>query len=152
MSIEIVTSFVFLMSALYGNPMEVAGTDKIMASSLVPDSQSVISQQPMAFEDFVKEYYKEKPILYEIAKCESTLRHWNSEGEVLRGRVNKSDVGLMQINEAYHAKTAKALGFDLTTIKGNMAYAEWLYEKQGTAPWVHSSKCWKDKAVELAVK
>jgi hypothetical protein len=83
--------------------------------------------------------------LAEIAKCESTFRHFLPNGEVIRGKVNKDDVGVMQINEKYHKDTATKLGFDLETINGNLAYAKWLYEKEGTYPWISSSACWNDK-------
>jgi len=48
----------------------------------------------------------------------------------------------MQINELYHADTAKALGYDIYSIDGNVAYARYLYEKQGAKPWISSSPCW----------
>ena len=78
----------------------------------------------------------------EIAKCESTFRQYDSKGEVIKGIVNKSDVGVMQINKYYHLKQAEKLGYDLHTIEGNMAYAKALYEREGTKPWNASSKCW----------
>jgi hypothetical protein len=94
-------------------------------------------------EAYVKDYFKDEPVLYEIAKCESTMRHTLPSGSVIRGKVNSSDVGLMQINEIYHLKKAKSLGFDIHTLEGNMAYAKYLFEKEGVQPWSSSSKCWK---------
>jgi hypothetical protein len=48
----------------------------------------------------------------------------------------------MQVNELYHLETAKKLGIDLYTADGNVAYARYLYEKQGAKPWISSSGCW----------
>jgi hypothetical protein len=93
-------------------------------------------------EEKVRTYFKDTPILAEIAFCESSFKHYDQEGEVVRGKVDSRDVGLMQINERYHLEKATELGFDIYSIAGNLAYAEWLYERQGTAPWKASSPCW----------
>jgi hypothetical protein len=90
----------------------------------------------------VQEYFADAPIMAKIAWCESTWRQFDSKGNPLRGIVNASDVGIMQINEYYHSATATKLGLDLHTLEGNMAYGRYLYETQGTAPWIHSKPCW----------
>jgi len=90
----------------------------------------------------VREYFKDTPILAEIAKCESRFRQVDENGDVVRGEINRSDIGVMQINTYYHADTAKKLGLDLKTLGGNMAYAKYLYEKEGSTPWLSSSGCW----------
>jgi hypothetical protein len=93
----------------------------------------------------VKAYFASTPILAEIAFCESTLRHYDSNGKVLRGKVDSADVGVMQINERYHKKTAEKLGLDLLTLEGNLAYAEYLYKKSGSQPWSASKPCWSKR-------
>lgn len=92
--------------------------------------------------EIVEDYFVNTPIMVEIASCESGFRQLDANGSVLRGRVNNSDVGVMQINEYYHLKTANSLGIDIHTLEGNLAYAKYLYDKEGTKPWIHSSKCW----------
>ena len=82
------------------------------------------------------------PILERVAFCESGNRHFDKNGEVLRGKKNPSDVGLYQINEYFHKDQAEKLGFDIYTEEGNKAYAEWLYEKEGLKPWQYSKECW----------
>ena len=64
--------------------------------------------------------------------------------------MNSYDVGVMQINELYHAKEANALGYDLETIDGNVAFARRLYKREGSRPWNSSSPCW-DKSEDLAI-
>lgn len=93
-------------------------------------------------EKFVREYFGQTPILAEIAKCESSFRHYDKDGNVLRGKVNDDDVGVMQINKYYHEDDAVKLGYDIYTLEGNLEYAKVLYGKYGARPWVHSSKCW----------
>lgn len=108
--------------------------------------KEIQSTGPITLESHVREYFKDDPILAEIAKCESQFRHIGSTGKVIRGKANKADVGVMQINEKYHLDQAEKMGYDLHTLEGNMAYAKWLYEKQGSQPWYPSEKCWS-KAV-----
>lgn len=90
----------------------------------------------------VKEYFADAPDLVKIAYCESTYRQYDALGDVLRGRVDNDDIGVMQINSFYHEKTAEKLGYDIYTLQGNLAYAKWLYERYGTEPWTASESCW----------
>ena len=107
------------------------------------DKNLVVAQNVQTTEEIVKDYFADAPIMVEIARCESTFRQTNSKGEVLRGIANSRDVGVMQINERYHGKTAEKMDVDIYSIDGNLEYARHLYEKQGTKPWKASEKCWK---------
>ena len=102
---------------------------------------------PKNVEKFLNDYFAATPILAKIGKCESRNRHYNSRGEVLRGEKNTYDRGVMQINLLYHEKDAVKLGLDLHNIDDNVAYARYLYEKQGAKPWMSSSACWSKFAV-----
>ena len=97
-----------------------------------------------------KEYFKETPILAEIARCESTYRQFSSVGVPLRGIVNGADVGVMQINEKYHLARSVELGMDIDTLEGNLEYGALLYKEQGSQPWSASKPCWGKKEVALA--
>ncbi len=103
---------------------------------------ALLAHTPQSLEEYVREYYKDDPILAEVARCESTFRHLDEDGSILRGVVNSQDIGVMQINLYYHADTAEELGYDLRSLEGNLAYAQALYEKQGTQPWSASKPCW----------
>lgn len=104
-------------------------------------SQSI--QTPTTMEEYVENYFEDTPVMAKIAWCESRFTHFSTEGKgVMRGQVNNSDVGVMQINEYYHQKTADALGYDLHDLEDNMAYAKNLYEREGVQPWASSSDCW----------
>jgi hypothetical protein len=93
-------------------------------------------------EEYVRERFENYPVMAEVAKCESHFRHFKKDGDIIRGEVNKKDIGVMQINEYYHKDRAVKLGINLYTLQGNIDYAEYLFEKEGTAPWLASSKCW----------
>ncbi len=104
-------------------------------------------------EQYVREYFAEDPIMIEIARCESRFKQFDKDGSIHRGVVNDLDLGVMQVNEIYHGTTAKKLGLDLYTIQGNVAYAKYLYDKEGTQQWISSSPCWSKSKVakELAL-
>ena len=96
-------------------------------------------------EDFVRLTYEDKPVLIEIAECESTFRHWDPEtGEPL-SNPNSSATGAMQLMASYHREPASNLGWDIDTLEGNLAYAEYLYDTEGVTPWDASRKCWESK-------
>lgn len=104
-------------------------------------------------EKFVRDYFKDTPILAEIAKCESRFRQYDANGEVLRGEKNTYDRGVMQINILYHAKAAAKMGLDIHNLDDNVAYARHLYEEQGAKPWKSSQACWgKYVGTEIALK
>jgi len=93
-------------------------------------------------EAIVRDYFRDIPVLVQVARCESHFRHTLSDGSILKGRVDPADTGVMQINKRYHSETAHQLGLDLDNIYDNMAYARYLYDNQGTQPWSASSACW----------
>lgn len=101
---------------------------------------------------FIKDYFADIPLMAKIAYCESRNRQYNSRGEVLRGEKTPLDRGVMQINLHYHKETAEKMGFDLHNIDDNVAYARYLYEKQGAKPWMSSSKCWSKLASQELAK
>jgi hypothetical protein len=144
--IEITASLALFASALM--PSSTAATATTTASSTIAENLPLTS---VSVEAYVRDYFKDTPVLAEVAKCESTFRQFDSHGHVVRGKVNPDDVGVMQINTFYHGEKADQLGYDLYTIDGNLGFARYLYGKYGSDPWVHSSKCWK-KYEKIAMK
>lgn len=97
----------------------------------------------MTIEQKIEQAFGDKAdLMLEVARCESTLRQFNASGTVLTGFVDSDDTGIFQINKRYHLKTATELGLDLDTEDGNIAYAKYLFDTQGTKPWNPSKKCW----------
>ena len=82
-------------------------------------------------------------ILRAIAYCESHDAHYDAKGKVLRGRVNRNDIGRYQINLKHWGDEAKELGYDLFDENENELMALWIYKNYGDAPWIHSKTCWK---------
>lgn len=79
-----------------------------------------------------------------IARCESSLRQYDQNGNVVRGKVNPKDIGVFQINEDYHLSRSQKLGLDIYTTHGNIEYALSLIKKSGNKPWSSSKACWVD--------
>jgi hypothetical protein len=151
--IEIITTSLFVLSSVYGAPI-VASADTVSATTtpwVTVNKQEItiknrfLTEKQLELEKVAKEYFKDDPILVKIAGCESQFRQYDSKGATLKGKVNKGDLGLMQINKYYHADKADELGFDLDEVEGNMAYAKYLYDHEGSKPWNSSSKCWKQE-------
>ena len=51
-------------------------------------------------------------------------------------------VGVYQFFDRYHTSPAYDLGFDIETLEGNLDYARYTYEREGTAPWNSVQDCW----------
>lgn len=88
-----------------------------------------------------------RPELVPVCACESSYegRSWGTpqqfepDGKTVRyGRVDPQDRGMCQISRRYHAKAADALGLDLDSEAGNIAYANLLFEQSGFKPWTWS--------------
>jgi hypothetical protein len=121
--------------------------DSTAYGHIVTESEAVVTAEtnakvPSNTEAIVRDYFKDIPVMIQVARCESHFRHTLADGSILRGVVDSADTGVMQINKRYHAAAAAALGLNLDDIYDNMAYARHLYEKQGTQPWKASAPCW----------
>lgn len=87
------------------------------------------------------------PELIPVCACESVgdptkePSHFDAQGNVLRGRVNPSDIGMCQLN-LVHEPEAKRLGLDLFDEGDNIRFANHLYAAQGLKPWRYSQACW----------
>lgn len=105
-----------------------------------------IAQEPMILSAATGPILHEK--LKPICSCESTgykdrePQHYDANGDVLRGKVNSDDIGMCQINLRWHGQEAKEMGIDLFSEEGNITFANWLFENEGTKPWNWSKPCW----------
>ncbi len=140
------------MSSLYGNAQSgntqmIAPQDSQIGATTTADIST--STSTMTMEAYLRKEFADTPILVDIARCESSFHQFDNSGNIIRGRVNSADIGVMQINEKYHAEYAKRLGVDLYTLEGNIHYAKHLYAEQGSQPWISSSKCWTAGQVAL---
>lgn len=148
--IELTTGIAFLVSSIYGSttsPLvaDASTTATIGASTEATTTQGAVMDRA-AVEDYIKTQFADTPILIAVAQCESNFRQFNPDGTVVRGQVDSHDVGVMQINETYWLGKSKSLGDDIYSVAGNVAYAKYLYNKEGTDPWNSSAKCWSQSS------
>lgn len=142
--IETATGVAFLLTSLYGVGHANTKTADMIAPSTTEHTPIVKNiDDAKQMEKYLRKQFADAPIMVEIARCESTFRQFGDNGQVIRGKVNKADVGLLQINEKYHAEDAVKLGYDIYSIEGNVSFAKYLYGKYGTSPWSSSAPCWK---------
>ena len=96
-------------------------------------------QGPKTLQQVTKEYAESYGVDYELVKkiiaCESS---WNPTAYNKKTR----DSGLMQINLPFHAKTAEAMGLDLSNVEDNISFGMYLIQKNGTKDYKASRKCW----------
>ena len=83
-------------------------------------------------------------VLEAIAKCESGGQQFYSDGRVVLN-VNKdgsADVGKWQVNLRYHGAQIARMKLDVVNSEeDNRKFAEYLYERNGTADWSASKHC-----------
>jgi hypothetical protein len=114
-------------------------------------TQPVVMPASQSVEEYVRKYFKDAPVMIDIARCESRFRQLDSTGKVLHNEQGSSAVGVFQIMASIHAGAAdKNLGLNIYNLDGNAAYARYLYQTQGTSPWNASKGCW-GKAQHVAV-
>lgn len=91
----------------------------------------------------VLEAFPNDTTMWNIAACESQFRQFRDSGELVVNP-NSTATGTFQIMASTHEKKALAMGFDIKTPEGNIAYANYLRENEGYTPWEASSHCWRD--------
>lgn len=108
------------------------------------------NQNPNAeVEAAVRSEFTDAPAMVEVARCESGFRQFRADGSVLMGGAGGGMIGVFQINRI-HLPQARALGMDVMTLQGNVAYARYLYESSGSTPWLSSAYCWRLAPVKAA--
>jgi len=122
-------------------------TCSFIATAFLPGTASASST-----EEQVRAFFEDAPVMSQIAKCESGFRQFNTDGTLLRGGREGGMVGVFQFHERIHLASALALGHDLATLEGNLAYAKHLYETSGTAPWNSAKSCWGDAEISVPIK
>ena len=96
----------------------------------------------LSVKQYVEKELADTPQLIVIAGCESRYRQYNPDGSVFRGQINPNDIGVLQINLTYNGAEAQKLGYDIYTLQGNVAFAKYLYQQEGSQPWSSSEACW----------
>ena len=80
--------------------------------------------------------YADFVLLKRITMAESNFEQFDKNGRVLRGKKNKHDIGIFQINVLYHPE------LPIWTAGENIDSAVSLYKKSGSKPWNWSKSVW----------
>lgn len=96
-------------------------------------------------EQYLRTQFHDAPVLVVVAACESSFRHTRPNGEVLRGKVNSADIGVMQINLDVHGERLAKLGLNPFKLEDNVRFARMLYQEKGLQPWSASEHCWRSR-------
>ena len=137
--IELIASISLFSSVFSANTFD---TTQEIAQATPKAVSSEAVKAPLTFESIVRNRFADKPVLVKIAICESGLKHFDKNGEVLKGWMTPQDIGVMQINKSYHLEKSKEMGLDIYKLEDNLTYAEYLYKTQGVGPWYASAPCW----------
>lgn len=83
-------------------------------------------------------------VMVRVAACESQYRQFGADGKPLPGAKDPDDTGVFQINKRFgHLGLAAKMGLDFNTLAGNIAFARYLYDANGTSDWLASRGCWE---------
>lgn len=116
---------VFLIGVSIAASSKNVAADESLTPSINPNA---------GIEAQVREYFADIPVMITIAKCESGFRQYTANGQTMKDATN-TYIGLFQIDEQLHFITSWSMNMNLYTAEGNMAYARYLYGKNGTNPW-----------------
>ncbi len=132
-----ISSFLFIASLFFG-----LGVSQTVSAQTATSSTSTVHNAAMV-EAEVRKVFADSPAMVEIARCESKFRQFTDSGNPLRGGAGGQMIGVFQFFESVHNTAARSLGFDLSTLEGNLGYARHVYETQGTTPWNSARSCWE---------
>lgn len=103
--------------------------------------QKLSSEQKRNFA-ILASFFKNDPVMIKIAACESSLRH-----VLPNGRLNISpdghDVGTFQVRLPVHESELNRYGLNPADFAHNVAFATYLYRRDGLRPWNSSRPCWE---------
>ena len=98
--------------------------------------------QEVSPKTLIENVFGKNSVMVAVAHCESGLRHLDTNGDVLRGKVDPRDTGLFQINKYWNGKLANQLGLDLEKVEDNIIMAWVILQTQGMDAWKPSKSCW----------
>lgn len=120
----------------------VAGTKGVLDTAFAaPQIPKTINPTASPIPDAVIAEFGQNHVMVAIAGCESGFRQFSQDGSVLKNPKSSAS-GVFQIMSSIHSVPALKMGMDIMTARGNINYARYLYDHQGTAPWNASKDCW----------
>lgn len=87
-------------------------------------------------------FFPNAPIMVQVAKCESELRHRTKSGALLPNQGGGSARGTFQVLMRIHAPEMRKMGLNPDNDRDYMVYVKHLYDTFGLTPWQPSRHCW----------
>jgi hypothetical protein len=87
-------------------------------------------------------FFENDPIMVRVAACESSLQHTLPDGSLNVGP-DGYDIGTFMVRAPVHERELRRYGLDPTNFTHNVAFATYLYERDGLRPWQPSRSCWE---------
>lgn len=111
-----------------------------LAGATAEQPRKIEPDVELPIEERILQAFPDAPVMVEVARCESGLRHYLDDGGVIQGPTN--DFGLFQIHKPSHEKKLKELGLDEKKLEDNIKFARYLYDHGGLSHWRASKHCW----------
>ena len=67
----------------------------VAPETIVENMVEKVDERPFTTEEQVKKYFRDIPVLVDIAQCESRFRHTGKSGSIIRGEINPYDIGVI---------------------------------------------------------
>ncbi len=121
-----------------------------LASAAQADTQTVtnLPRANLADSSNIKRtivaYFPDAPIMVEVARCESGLRHRTESGALLQNTKGGSASGTFQVLMRIHRSEMLKMGLDPNNDADYMTYVKYLFDTFGLKPWRPSRHCWGD--------
>lgn len=144
--VSLVILFVFGFHSVAGQETNNVATSTPQVATATPLVVAIMPKAASFDSEVVrlaKKYAVSESLSRNIIKCEGLQYKTLGNNKNYRNGVHWStDIGWWQVNDYYHAKTAKRMGLNLYNDWDNLEYGFWLLSKQGSQPWSASRHCW----------
>lgn len=109
---------------------------------VVIEQKAELTKEQVIINKITEVFGENAPIMIKVARCESGIRQFDDKGQIIKNPVTP-DYGLFQINLPSHEKKLEELKLDYRELDDNIAYAKYLFDKNGLRDWQMSAKCWR---------
>lgn len=149
-----ITTLLFVLPAMAGSTVATTTViEPVILTATTTQEIPVVNFDTEIKRLSIKYKFDEK-LARDIIECESKI-YSRAENKNYRWEWNKelatstrvhwsSDWGFWQVNDYWHEKTAKDMGYDIKDWKDNLEYGAILLSRDGTRHWKASQYCWKN--------
>ncbi len=93
-------------------------------------------------ERVIRAHFPDAPIMVEVARCESELRHRTPKGDLLPNQEGGTARGVFQVLMRIHEPEMRRMNLDPNDDEDYLTYVRYLFDTYGLKPWRPSRHCW----------